>query len=90
MKRLEETRQVRLFAESIAARMRGEEPPAGGYAGDYVTELAEELSRSGTRPDDIEALGRIGTEAMRALHRWQTGGAPRAGDHRPRVRPGRP
>ena len=58
--------QVRLFAESIAARMRGEEPPADGYAGDYVTELAEELSRSGTRPDDLEALGRIGTEAMRA------------------------
>ena len=57
--------QVRLFAESIAARMRGEEPPADGYAGDYVTELAEELSRSGARPDDIEALGRIGTEAMR-------------------------
>ncbi|MGH2986678.1 MAG: arginine--tRNA ligase, partial [Solirubrobacterales bacterium] len=57
--------QVRLFAESIAARMRGEPPPADGYAGDYVSELADELSRAGAGPDDLDALGRLGTEAMR-------------------------
>ena len=57
--------QVRLFAESIAARMRGAEPPADGYAGEYVAELAEELSRAGAAPDDLDALGRLGTEAMR-------------------------
>ena len=58
--------QVRLFAESIAARMRGAEPPADGYAGEYVAELAEELSRAGAAPDDLDALGRLGTEAMRS------------------------
>jgi arginyl-tRNA synthetase len=57
--------QVRLFAESIAARMRGQEPPPDGYAGDYVTELAKELASAGTEPGDSEALGRLGTEAMR-------------------------
>jgi len=57
--------QVRLFAESIAARMRGQEPPPDGYAGEYVTELAEELRRAGAEPGDPEALGRLGTEAMR-------------------------
>jgi arginyl-tRNA synthetase len=56
--------QVRLFAESIAARMRDQEPPPGGYSGDYVRELAEEL-RSGADPDDLDALARLGTEAMR-------------------------
>jgi arginyl-tRNA synthetase len=58
--------QVRLFAESIAARMRGQEPPADGYAGDYIAELAEELGRAGAGPSDLEALARLGTEAMQA------------------------
>src|ERR687891_2171617 len=31
--------QVRRFGESIRARARGEEPPEGGYRGDYVEEL---------------------------------------------------
>jgi arginyl-tRNA synthetase len=57
--------QVRLFAESIAARMRGDEPPEDGYAGEYVAELAEELRQKGVGPDDLELLGRHGTEAMR-------------------------
>ena len=35
--------QVRLFGESIRARARGEEPPEGGYQGDYVAELAAEI-----------------------------------------------
>jgi arginyl-tRNA synthetase len=57
--------QVRLFADSIAARMRGEQPPADGYAGDYVIELASELAGDGVGPDDQEALERLGTAAMR-------------------------
>ncbi len=57
--------QVRLFAESIAARMRGEEPPADGYAGEYVGELAAELAAGGADPGDLDELGRRGTEAMR-------------------------
>src|SRR5436190_1286020 len=35
-------RQIRQFGESIAARMRGEEPPEDGYRGDYVIDLAKE------------------------------------------------
>ncbi|HEX6663326.1 MAG TPA: arginine--tRNA ligase [Gaiellaceae bacterium] len=33
-------RQVDLFRASVEARRRGEEPPEGGYQGDYVNELA--------------------------------------------------
>ena len=49
--------QVLRFAESIAARMRGEEPPADGYAGEYVREMAERLRAEGLGPEDREALG---------------------------------
>src|SRR5438477_6436124 len=41
---------MRLFADSLAARKRGDEPPDGGYQGDYVTEWAAEL------PDDADPL----------------------------------
>jgi arginyl-tRNA synthetase len=61
----DEGAQVRLFAESIAARMRGAEPPEGGYAGDYVTELATELRSEGVGDTDIEALERRGVAIMR-------------------------
>jgi arginyl-tRNA synthetase len=33
-------RQTRLFRASVEARRRGEDPPEGGYQGEYVTELA--------------------------------------------------
>jgi arginyl-tRNA synthetase len=33
--------QARRFGASVWARMHGQEPPEGGYAGSYVTELAE-------------------------------------------------
>ena len=33
-------RQVELFRESVEARRRGEEPPEGGYQGEYINELA--------------------------------------------------
>jgi len=58
-------RQVRQFGESIAARMRGEEPPEDGYRGDYVAELAEQLREAGADPGDVETLARLGIEAMR-------------------------
>jgi arginyl-tRNA synthetase len=32
--------QIELFRESVEARRRGEEPPAEGYTGDYVREIA--------------------------------------------------
>jgi len=37
--------QARRFGASVWARMHGEEPPEGGYAGAYVTELAEAAKR---------------------------------------------
>ena len=43
-------RQVRQFGESIAARMRGDEPPEDGYRGEYVVELAEQLREAGRGP----------------------------------------
>ncbi len=57
--------QVRRFAESIAARMRGLEPPDEGYQGEYVTELAQELSAAGADPGDLDDLARRGIEIMR-------------------------
>ena len=58
--------QVRLFAESIAARMRGAEPPEDGYAGEYVAELAERARGRGRRPGRPRARSSgCGIEAMR-------------------------
>jgi arginyl-tRNA synthetase len=37
--------QARRFGASVWARMHGEEPPEGGYGGEYVTELAEMAKR---------------------------------------------
>jgi arginyl-tRNA synthetase len=34
--------QIELFRASVEARRRGEEPPEGGYTGDYVGRLAEQ------------------------------------------------
>jgi arginyl-tRNA synthetase len=58
-------RQIRQFAESIAARMRGEEPPEDGYRGDYVIDLANELAAEGADPSDLDGLARRGIEIMR-------------------------
>ena len=56
--------QIERFAASIAARMRGEEPPEDGYAGEYVGELAERLRTEGVEPDDLETLRGRGVELM--------------------------
>jgi arginyl-tRNA synthetase len=56
--------QIDRFADSIAARMAGEEPPEDGYAGEYVTEIAERLKGEGVDPDDREAVKRRGIELM--------------------------
>jgi arginyl-tRNA synthetase len=34
-------RQIDLFRESVEARRRGEEPPEGGYMGEYVAQIAQ-------------------------------------------------
>ena len=58
--------QIRNFAASIAARMRGEEPPEDGYAGEYIGELAEELRAEGVGPDDLDRIAIRGVELMLA------------------------
>jgi arginyl-tRNA synthetase len=57
--------QVRRFAESIAARMEGSDPPEDGYRGEYVSELAVELAAAGADASDLDDLARRGIEAMR-------------------------
>jgi arginyl-tRNA synthetase len=56
--------QIGRFAESIAARMAGEEPPEDGYAGEYVTEIAEQLKGEGVDPGDRETLEARGIELV--------------------------
>jgi arginyl-tRNA synthetase len=56
--------QITRFAESIAARMTGEEPPEDGYAGAYVTEIAERLQAEGVQPADLKTLEARGVELM--------------------------
>ena len=67
--------QIDLFAESIAARMKGEPVPEDGYAGEYVAELASRLDQEGLGPDDLDALARRGMSLMaeqieETLHRY--------------------
>jgi arginyl-tRNA synthetase len=56
--------QIELFGRSIAAAMTGAEVPEGGYRGEYVGSLAEELGREGLGPQDVDALSRRGVELM--------------------------
>src|SRR5262249_40392357 len=67
--------QIDRFAESIAARMKGEPVPEDGYEGDYVVGLAQELEQEGLAADDFDALSRRGVAMMLAaieetLHRF--------------------
>ncbi|HVS29657.1 MAG TPA: arginine--tRNA ligase [Solirubrobacteraceae bacterium] len=68
--------QVRRLGESIAARARGEEPPEGGYQGDYVRELAEQIPEASPSDADPDALAGRGVELMlerieRSLHAFR-------------------
>ncbi len=56
--------QVGQFADSIAARMAGQEPPEGGYEGEYVVDLAKRIETEGIDPADREALGLRGIELV--------------------------
>ncbi len=61
--------QVHRFAESIAARITGAEPPEDGYEGNYVEELARQLEAAGADPGDLDALEVLGAERMREAAR---------------------
>ena len=54
--------QVRLLGESIRARARAEEPPEGGYLGDYVFELAADIEGAGDL--NVDDVARLGVEMM--------------------------
>jgi arginyl-tRNA synthetase len=56
--------QIERFATSIAARMKGEEPPEDGYNGDYVIGLGEQIAAAGIDPGDLEAIGSRGVELI--------------------------
>jgi arginyl-tRNA synthetase len=56
--------QIDRFADSIAARMVGEEPPEDGYAGEYVSEIAERLRGDGVDAADRETVKARGIELM--------------------------
>jgi arginyl-tRNA synthetase len=56
--------QIDRFAASIAARMRGEEPPEDGYGGDYLVDLAERIAAEGIGPSELEAIGTRGVELI--------------------------
>jgi arginyl-tRNA synthetase len=56
--------QVELFGRSIAAAMKGDPTPEGGYPGDYIGELAERIKAEGMDPVDIEAVTKRGVELM--------------------------
>ncbi|MGN6217613.1 MAG: arginine--tRNA ligase [Solirubrobacterales bacterium] len=56
--------QIVRFAESIAARMEGKEPPGDGYAGEYVSEIAAQLRGEGVEPGDRERLEARGVELV--------------------------
>ncbi|HVY77033.1 MAG TPA: arginine--tRNA ligase [Solirubrobacterales bacterium] len=58
--------QIERFAASIAARMRGAEPPEEGYGGEYVIDLGEQIASEGIDPGDLEAVGRRGVELILA------------------------
>ena len=51
-------RQIRLFGESVRARMLGQPVPEGGYTGDFVGSLAEEAKKSGLSPN-TQALSEL-------------------------------
>jgi arginyl-tRNA synthetase len=56
--------QIDLFAQSIAARMKGEPVPEDGYAGDYVAELASRLDQEGVGAGDLDSLAVRGMSLM--------------------------
>ena len=56
--------QIELFGQSIAARMRDEPVPEGGYEGEYVADLAARLQAEGLDPSDLENVTRRGLELM--------------------------
>ncbi len=56
--------QIDLLGASIRARARGEEPPEGGYVGDYIVDLANEIEGAADLP--VDELAHLGVDLMLA------------------------
>ena len=52
-------KQIRLFGESIRARMLNEPIPEGGYSGDYIAEIGTQAAAAGV-PPEINELASFG------------------------------
>jgi arginyl-tRNA synthetase len=62
--------QARMFGESVFARLHGEQPPERGYAGEYVTELAQMARQELPGIDQLpheEALPKLQAYAIAAM-----------------------
>ena len=56
--------QIERFAASIAARMRGEPVPEGGYEGEYLNQIAATLKEEGIDAGDLSSVGKRGVALM--------------------------
>ena len=54
-------KQIRLFGESIKARLLNEPIPEGGYAGEYIDQIAKEAAAAGVAAE-AEPLARFGMQ----------------------------
>ena len=66
--------QVLKFAESVAARARGEEPPEDGYRGDYVADVAAAIDGAADMaPDELaqRAIALMMENAAASLERFR-------------------
>jgi arginyl-tRNA synthetase len=56
--------QIERFAASVAAHMKGEPVPEGGYEGEYLSEIAATVKEEGVEAGDLTAVGRRGVALM--------------------------
>jgi arginyl-tRNA synthetase len=56
--------QIERFAASIAARMRGEPVPEGGYEGEYLNQIAATLKEEGIDAGDLSSVAKRGVALM--------------------------
>jgi arginyl-tRNA synthetase len=54
--------QIRLLGESVQARARGQEPPDGGYQGDYIVDVAGRVP--GAADDDVTVVAAKAVEIL--------------------------
>jgi arginyl-tRNA synthetase len=58
--------QIRRLGESVRARALGQEPPEGGYQGDYVIDLATQIPGAGDESVDVDQIASQAVEILLA------------------------